>query len=71
MTQREQPGGNDPYEEPENATVDDWMGQRVERDSERAEELLEETRGDETEAARRFEQESEAKEWDEAHVQDE
>lgn len=71
MTQREQPGGNDPYQEPENATVDDWMGQRVERDTERAEELLEETGGDEAEAARRFDQESEAKEWDEVHVQDE
>lgn len=27
----------DPYTEPPNSTVDDWFGQRVERDSERAE----------------------------------
>lgn len=44
--------------EPDNAKVDDWMGQRVERDTEKAERLLEET-GDEDEAARRFEEEAE------------
>lgn len=70
MTNSEQPGGNDAYTEPDNSTVDDWMGQRVERDTERAEKLLEETGGDEAEAERRFDQESEAKEWDEQHVQD-
>lgn len=70
MTTSDQPGGNDPHQEPENSTVSDWMGQRVDRDTERAEKLLEETGGDEEEAARRFDQESEAKEWDEAHVQD-
>jgi hypothetical protein len=45
-------------EEPPNSTVDDWRGQKVERDTELAEELLEET-GDPDEAARRFEQEKE------------
>ena len=70
MTNSEQPGGNDPMQEPENSTVDDWMGQRVDRDTERAERLLEETGGDEQEAERRFNEESEAKEWDEAHVQE-
>ncbi len=52
---------NDPdgtIREPENSTVDDWMGQRVERDTELAEDLLEET-GDPDEAAARFEEEKE------------
>jgi hypothetical protein len=44
--------------EPPNSTVDDWRGQKVERDTELAEDLLEET-GDADEAARRFEQEKE------------
>jgi hypothetical protein len=70
MTNSEQQGGNDPLQEPENSTVDDWMGQRVDRDTERAERLLEETGGDEAEAERRFDQESEAEEWHEEHVQD-
>jgi hypothetical protein len=42
--------------EPENSTVNDWMGQRVERDTELAEDLLEET-GDSGEAAARFDKE--------------
>lgn len=70
MTNSEEPRGNDPLEEPENSTVDDWMGQRVERDTERAERLLEESGGDEQEAARRFDAESEAQEWHETHVQE-
>jgi hypothetical protein len=70
MTNSEQRGGNDPLQEPENSTVDDWMGQRVDRDTERAERLLEETGGDEAEAERRFDEESEAEEWHEEHVQD-
>ena len=45
-------------EEPPNSTVDDWMGQKVERDTKLAEQLLEET-GDPDEAARRFEEEKE------------
>lgn len=44
--------------EPPNSTVDDWRGQKVERDTKRAEALLEET-GDPDEAARRFEEEKE------------
>ena len=70
MTKSEQPGGNDAFQEPENSTVDDWMGQRVERDTERAERLLDESGGDEQEAARRFDTESEAEEWHETHVQE-
>jgi hypothetical protein len=52
---------NDPdgtIHEPENSTVDDWMGQRVDRDTQLAEDLLEET-GDPDEAAARFEEEKE------------
>lgn len=45
--------------EPDNSTVDDWMGQRVQRDEERAERIAAET-GDEAEAERRFEQENES-----------
>ncbi len=45
-------------EEPPNSTVDDWIGQRVERDTERAEALLEET-GDPAEAERRFDEQAE------------
>ena len=40
--------------EPENSTVDDWMGQRVQRDEERAEEIASET-SDPAEAERKFE----------------
>jgi hypothetical protein len=41
--------------EPENSTVDDWVGQRVQRDEERAEEIAAET-SDPAEAERRFEE---------------
>jgi hypothetical protein len=44
--------------EPDNSTVDDWLGQKVERDRALAERLLTET-GDFEEAQRRFEQERE------------
>ena len=44
--------------EPENSTVDDWMGQRVQRDEERAEQIAAET-DDPAEAERKFEQVSE------------
>lgn len=45
-------------EEPPNSTVDDWYGQRVDRDAERAERIAEET-DDPEEAERRFEEVSE------------
>jgi hypothetical protein len=45
-------------QEPENSTVDDWLGQQVERDDELADELMEETGGDMEEAERRFEERS-------------
>ena len=31
------PQPDDPYKEPENSTVDDWHGQKVDRDAEKAE----------------------------------
>jgi hypothetical protein len=48
----------DEITEPENAKVDDWMGQRVQRDEERAEQIAAET-DDPAEAERRFEEVSE------------
>ena len=44
--------------EPENSTVDDWVGQRVQRDEERAEQIASET-DDPAEAERKFDQVSE------------
>ncbi len=41
--------------EPENSTVDDWIGQRVQRDEARAERIAEET-DDDAEAERRFDE---------------
>jgi hypothetical protein len=48
----------DPHQEPANSTVDDWMGQEVNEDMEKADRLLEETGGDEAKAEERFNQES-------------
>jgi hypothetical protein len=45
--------------EPPNSTVDDWIGQRTERDVARAEEALEQTGGDESEAEELFDQQTE------------
>jgi hypothetical protein len=55
--------------EPDNSTVDDWLGQRVGRDEERAERLLEQTGGDEAAAEQRFDEQSEAEEWHRTHEQ--
>jgi hypothetical protein len=40
--------------EPPNSTVDDWLGQQVNRDEEEIDRLLDEADGDEAEAERRF-----------------
>jgi hypothetical protein len=53
-----QPATDDPYTEGPNSTVDDWLGQKVQRDSERADELVAEEHGDVARAEKRFEQES-------------
>jgi hypothetical protein len=49
---------NDPHTEPENSTVEDWMGQEVNKDAELADKLVEETGGDLTAAEDKFEQQS-------------
>jgi len=40
--------------EPPNSTVDDWLGQQVDKDEEEVDKLLEETGGDVAEAEKRF-----------------
>ena len=54
----------DPYQEPENSTVDDWQGQEVAADAERIDEVLEETGGDVEAAEETFEEESPRSERD-------
>jgi hypothetical protein len=43
------------YQEPENSTVDDWHGQELAREEERADRLVDEAGGDLAEAESRFE----------------
>lgn len=50
---------DDPYTEPENSTVENWHGQRVERDAELADRLVEEAGGDEAQAEARYAEEAE------------
>jgi hypothetical protein len=51
--------------------VDDWLGQRVERDTELADRLLQDTGGDEAQAQRLFEKISDEQgSYEEAHEQD-
>jgi hypothetical protein len=50
---------DDAIVEPPNSTVDDWIGQRTDRDAERAEAALEQADGDEAAAERMFEEETE------------
>jgi len=58
----------DPRREPDNSTVDDWFGQNVARDQEKADELVDEAGGDEAEAERRFEEEATGEEtYEEGH----
>ena len=45
---------DDPYVEPPNSTVDDWLGQSAERDRELADRLVDEEGGNEEAAERRF-----------------
>jgi hypothetical protein len=54
--------GKDPYQEPENSTVDDWFGQDAKRDAEIADKAVEEAGGDTKAAERRFEQEADGAE---------
>lgn len=43
-----------PYQEPENSTVDDWHGQELARQEERADRLVADADGDVEEARARF-----------------
>lgn len=61
MANEHQPPEGDKVTEPENSTVDDWLGQTVEEDTEVAERVSRET-DDPDEAQRRFEQEAEGQE---------
>ena len=58
----------DPHVEPENSTVDNWLGQEVNEDAELVEELLDETGGDEQAAAKEFEDRSAGAEPDPGEV---
>lgn len=49
---------NDPYTEPENSTVEDWMGQEVNEDQELVDDLVEQTGGNLQEAEQLFEDQS-------------
>lgn len=49
---------SDPHTEPANSTVDDWMGQEVNKDMDLADKLVEESGGDLAEAERKFDQQS-------------
>jgi NACalpha-BTF3-like transcription factor len=49
---------SDPNKEPENSTVDDWLGQQVNEDAEKVDEALAETGGDEDAAMEKLERES-------------
>jgi hypothetical protein len=69
-TSKTSDGGTDAYHEPENSTVDDWIGQRVQRDEALADELVEDADGDVAKAQSRFEQASdEGEEYRAAHDQ--
>jgi hypothetical protein len=48
--------GDDVIEEPPNSTVDDWLGQRVERDAQRADDAMEEAGGDEGRAEQLYDE---------------
>jgi hypothetical protein len=54
-TEQQSRFGDDAIEEPPNSTVDDWIGQRVDRDAERADQAIAEAGGDERRAERLFE----------------
>ena len=53
MNDRSQPEEG-PYQEPENSTVDDWHGQELARQQERADRMVDEADGDVDEAQARF-----------------
>ncbi|MBW3555507.1 MAG: hypothetical protein KY454_01075 [Actinobacteria bacterium] len=58
----------DPYTEPDNSTVENWLGQEVPKDDELVDRLVEETGGDLEAAEKRFETESAGAEAGEGEV---
>jgi hypothetical protein len=48
----------DPHKEPENSTVDDWHGQKVDRMKDAADRAVQDADGDETSAEERFNRET-------------
>lgn len=58
----------DPHTEPENSTVEDWMGQEVNKDMDLAEELVEKSGGDLDRAEQEFADRSAGAEPDEGNV---
>jgi hypothetical protein len=49
---------NDPHTEPANSTVDDWMGQEVNKDMELADEVVDDAGGDLGKAEEEFDRRS-------------
>lgn len=49
----------DPHVEPENSTVDNWMGQEVNKDAELADDVIREAGGDQEAAEKAFDEKSE------------
>ncbi|MDQ1397274.1 MAG: hypothetical protein QOG64_2533 [Acidimicrobiaceae bacterium] len=54
--------------EPENSTVDNWMGQEVNKDQDLADEVVEEAGGDMAEAEQKFDERSAGAEPSEGEV---
>ena len=59
---------NDPHTEPENSTVDDWMGQEVNKDMALADELVDAADGDLAKAEHQFDEQSAGAEPDPQNV---
>lgn len=59
---------NDPHTEPENSTVNDWMGQEVNEDMELADKLVDEAGGDLAKAEKKFDEQSAGAEPDPQNV---
>ena len=59
---------NDPHTEPENSTVDDWMGQEVNEDMKLADKLVDQNDGDLAQAEEQFDQQSAGAEPDPQNV---
>ena len=56
------PDRDEEVREPDNSTVDDWFGQNVARDQDVADEALDDTGGDSTEAEKLYAERAEGEE---------